>query len=236
MNGINYMKKIKLPSEAAYLFSLVILSLAVAMISATDFGVSMIAAPAFILSAKTGMSFGQCEYIMQGLLFVVMCILLKKVRLLYFSSFITGFVYGLMLDMWRIGIPHFNPSATEPGSLPMTVRLVYYIVGMIMTSFAIALFFRTYLYPQVYDFFVKAVTVKYKLNRNKFKIIFDFSCLAAAVLMTLLMFGRFVGIGIGTLVMTVLNGLLISLAGKILDRFFTFEPIFKKFALKFDIV
>ena len=93
------MKKITFYSELVYVSSLVILSFAVSMISATDFGLSMIVSPAYILSLKFPvLTFGQAEYVVQGILFVLFCILLKKIRAVYFVSFGTGFVYGLMLD------------------------------------------------------------------------------------------------------------------------------------------
>ena len=111
------MKKINLSSEISYIVALILLSFAVAMVSATNFGVSMIVAPAFILSQKIGaLTFGQCEYIIQGILFVLFCILMKKIKLAYFCSFLTGVIYGFMLDFWRTIVPHFNPSLTVPGS------------------------------------------------------------------------------------------------------------------------
>ncbi|MGN0382748.1 MAG: DUF6198 family protein [Eubacterium sp.] len=231
------MKKIRIASELVYLFALIILSLSVAMITTTNYGVSMIVAPAYILSIKTGvLTFGQCEYIVQGILFVIFCVLMKKVKPVYFSSFITGIIYGAMLDFWRLIIPHFNPSVTLPGSLPVTLKIIYFIVGMVMTSFSIALFYRTYLYPQVYDFFVKGVSEKFKLDRNKFKIGFDCTCLFVSCIMTLLMFGRFVGVGPGTIIMTAFNGLLIGFFDGILEKYCMFEPAFKKFSNKFDIL
>ena len=41
-------KKLKIPSEAVYILAVALLSLAVAMISAANFGVSMIVAPAYL--------------------------------------------------------------------------------------------------------------------------------------------------------------------------------------------
>ena len=114
------MKRIRVPAEVVYVLAILLLSFSVAMAASTDFGISMIAAPAFILSEKLPLTFGQCEYVVQGLLFVVFCILMKKVRLVYFSSFLTGIVYGAVLDLWRILIPHFNPAVTAPGTLPQT--------------------------------------------------------------------------------------------------------------------
>ena len=46
------MRKIKISKELAYIFAIILLSFAVAMISSTNFGVSMIVAPAYILSQK----------------------------------------------------------------------------------------------------------------------------------------------------------------------------------------
>ena len=103
-------KKIKISSELVFLLATVILSFSVAMIATTDFGVSMIVAPAYILSQKfTFLTFGQSEYIIQAILFIVFCIAMKKVKLIYFCSFLSGIIYGAILDLWRL-IPIFNQN------------------------------------------------------------------------------------------------------------------------------
>lgn len=229
------MKKIKVPSELVYILAIAILSFSVAMMSCADLGLSMIVSPAYILSCKTGLTFGQCEYIVQGILFVLFCVLMKKVKLVYLSSFITGLIYGAVLDFWRLVIPHFNPEITAPGSLAMWIRIIYFLLGMFMTSFSIAMFFRTYLYPQIYDFFVKGISEKYSLDQTKFKIGYDISMLAISTVMTLALFRKFVGIGVGTLIMACINGIVIGFFGKVLDKFFIIEPIAKKFSRYFDI-
>lgn len=212
------------------------MSFSVAMITTTDFGVSMIVAPAYIVSQKLDfLTFGQSEYIVQGLLFAVFCVLMKRVKITYFVSFITGLIYGAMLDLWMMLIPHFNPNVFAPGTLDMPLRIVYFIVGMCMTSLAVALFFRTYLYPQIYDLFVKGVSQKYKLNNIRFKQIYDASFLLASVVLSFALFQGFVGINFGTLVMTVCNGPLIGGFGKIIDRFFEIPQLFPKFASKFEL-
>lgn len=231
------MKKIRISCELDYILAILLLSFSVAMISCTDFGLSMIVSPAYILSQKLGfLTFGQSEYVIQGVLIVLFCLLMRKVKPIYFTSFGTGLIYGAVLDLWRLVIPHFNPSVTPSGSLPVPLRLLYFVVGMTMTSLSIAMFFRTYLYPQVYDFFVKGVSQKFGLDRNKFKICYDAAFLAISCAMSLILFRRFVGVGVGTLIMTACNGLLIGAFGKMLDRFFVFEPRFKKFSQYFEIV
>lgn len=228
-------KKIKISSEIAYIFAIVALAFSVAMITITDFGVSMIVAPAYILSQKLGfLTFGQSEYIIQGLMFVVFCILMKKVKLIYFSSFLSGIVYGAVLDLWRL-IPIFNQNVTTANDLQIVTRIVFFVIGMVLTSFTIAVFFKTYLYPQVYDFFVKGITEHFNLNRAKFKTCFDLTFLVVATAMSLILFRSFVGVNFGTLIMAVLNGSIIGFFSKFLDKHFEFVPTFKKLANYFEL-
>ena len=220
------MKKIKIYSEAAWLVSLLLLSFAVAMTAAADFGLSMVVAPAYILSLRLGsLSFGQCEYIVQGILFIVMCIALGRIKGVYFMSFITCLVYGLMLDSWRALIPVFNPALTAPGSMVMELRLLFFVVGLVLCAFCIALCFYSYIYPQVYDFFVKAMAERFSIRRDRFKIGFDMSFLALACAMTLLFFGKLQGVGVGTVVTTLFNGLLIGCFSRLLEKHCEFVAI-----------
>ena len=177
------MKKIRLSSEIAYLLAIVLLSLAVAILTAADFGISMIVAPAYLLSLKVGrITFGQAEYIIQAGVFVLLCLVLKKFKPIYLMSFVTCLIYGAVLDLWRL-IPCFNPSVTEPGSMALWLRIPMFIIGVLLTSFSVALFFKTYLYPQVYDFFVKAVSLRYGIKLSVFKTIVDFNLLFASTVM-----------------------------------------------------
>ena len=229
-------KKITVHGELVYALAIICLSLAVAMLSAANFGVSMIVAPAYIISQKLGfLTFGQGEYLVQSILFIVFCILMKRVKPIYFGSFVTCLIYGAVLDLWRAAVPLFNPSVTEPGSMTMPVRIVLFIAGMILTSFSVMLFYKTYLYPQVYDFFVKGISHRFSKDRTKFKIAFDFSCLAVSCVLTLILFRKFVGIGVGTLIMTALNGFIIGGFDRTFDRFFVMKPLFPKFAAKFNL-
>lgn len=157
-------QKIKISSEITYLVAIILLSLAVAILSAANFGISMIVAPAYLLSLKTGfLSFGQAEYVIQACVFILLCIVLRKFKFAYLFSFGTCLIYGFVLDLWR-KIPFLNPAVTPPDSIDLPLRILMFIIGMILTSFAVALFFKTYLFPQVYDFFVKAVSAKYGIK------------------------------------------------------------------------
>lgn len=215
-------------SELAYIFALSFIALSVAMAAAADFGVSMIAAPTYILSLRFPfLSFGQWEYVVQGLLFILMCFMLRSFNPIHLVSFISGLVYGSLLDMWRSVIPLLNPAVTAPGAMDMWLRIALFAVGELICGIGVALCFKTYICPQVYDFFVKAVAEKRGYNRTKLKRIFDASFLAVAVLLSLLLFRGFEGMGVGTIILTLVNGPVIGFFDKWLDRHFEFRPAFK---------
>lgn len=228
-------KKIILKSEVVYIVAIFTLSFAVAVLSVADFGLSMIVSPAYILSVKSGkLTFGQAEYVLQAGLFIVFIIVMRKFKVVYLSSFVTCLVYGFILDAWR-KIPCFNPAVVKSSNIALWVRIVAYVGGMLLTSFSIALFYKTYLYPQVYDFFVKGVSLKYRIKTTKFKIVFDLTMLTISVVMSLILFNDFVGVKWGTFVMAALNGMIIGCFLKLIDKFFIVEPIFKKFSTYFDL-
>lgn len=228
------LKKIKIPSELVYVLAQLGLTLAVAMMAAANFGVGMIVAPAYIVSQKFPIfTFGQWDYIIQGLLFIAFCIAMKKIKFAYFVSFITCVIYGTILDMWRSLIPLLNPAVTAPGSMHLAVRIFLFAAGELLTAFTVMLFFKSYIYPQVCDIFVKGICEKYGFNQTKCKRIFDLCCLGLSVALTLILFGKFVGINWGTVVVTLVNGVLIGAFSKWYDRHFETTELFPRFAKLF---
>ena len=72
------------------------------------------------------------------------------------------------------------------------------------------LYFKSYIYPQVYEFFVKGVSERFRIELSKVKIGFDLCCLAVAIVVSLLLLHKIEGIGPGTVVLAG-NGLTESL-------------------------
>lgn len=213
--------KIRISHELAYILGAVILSLATAMLTAADFGLSVIVSPAYLVSVKTGfLTFGQAEYVVQGILFVLFCILMGKVKLLYFGAFLSGMIYGFILDLWRTWIPHLNPDIYPAGTLPMQLRIVYFVVGFFINILGVTFYFKNRYYPQVYEFFVKGVSEKYHIELPKFKLSFDLTFLALSLILSLVMFHKIVALGVGTLIMACCNGPLISVYNRWFDKHF----------------
>lgn len=229
-------RKLRLPSEVVYAASVLLIAVAVSMTVTAGLGVSMIVAPAYLLSEKVSfLTFGQSEYILQGVLFVGFCFAVRRFKPVYLSSFVTCLIYGAVLDLVRRVVPLFNAAATPSESLSMPARVLLLMGGMVLTSFAIALFFKVYLYPQVYDFFVIGLVTRYRLKKGLFKTGFDLLFLAVSVAMSFLFFGKIAGIGWGTLAMALCNGTLIGAFSHLFDRTVSVVPLFPRFAKLFEV-
>ncbi|MBQ8410083.1 MAG: hypothetical protein IJY39_14595 [Clostridia bacterium] len=231
------MKKLSKTSELLWLFGIVFVALGVAICSKADLGVSMIAAPAFVVYEAiaplwSGFSVGMTEYVIQGLMLIVLCLLIRRFNWRYLLAFAVAVIYGYVLDLflWILGGVTFDA---------VWLRWVMLIVGDVCTAFGVACFFHTYMPLQVYELFVAELASRFRLNINKTKWTFDITLLVISVTLALTLFGdvatfnwstigysSFHSIGLGTLVTTAINSPIIALMGRLIDRVFEATPRF----------
>ena len=227
------MKKIKKSSELLWVFGIVFVALGVAICSKADLGVSMIAAPAFVVFDAIsplwiGFSVGMTEYLIQGLLLLLLCIIVRKFNWRYLIAFLVAIIYGYTLNffLWLLGDISFNE---------IWLRYIALIIGDIVTAFGVACFFKTYMPLQVYELFVAETANTYNLKISKMKSIFDISLLIISIVLSLTLFGdlttfdwssiyykSFHSIGLGTIITTIINSPLINACSKVIDK--VFEP------------
>jgi len=211
-------KMIKNFAEPAYLLGLIILALGVTLMEKADLGISMVVAPAYLISLKvSSLTFGMAEYTLQAVLLVVLVLVLRRFKLSYCFSFVTAVIYGVILDSW---IRILNDVAADA----LSIRIPLYLAGMLLCSMGISLLFHTYLSPEVYELFVKEVSKKYHININKFKIGYDCTCCVVAIAMPYLFFGGLRGVGIGTVICALVNGIIIGQCSKFLEKYIDFSP------------
>lgn len=218
-------KKKRIASEFIYISAILLLSFTTNLMALANLGMSMIVSPAYILSQKIDrLSYGQAEYIVAGILFVIFCLVMRKFKMSYLSSFITGLLYATMADLWKMIIPLFHSL----NIMPFSIRIIYFVIGLLLSAMAIAMFYNTYLYPQIYDFFVKEVSNKYHISLQKFKTGFDCTFLLISIILSLCLFHQFIGVGIGTVIMAFCNGTLIGFFQSLMDKYILCVPHFKK--------
>ena len=216
------MKKRVFYTEVSYVLGLIIMAFGAAFAEIADFGMSMIVAPAYILHLKfveilPWFSFGVAEYCMQGLIVLLTVIMVRRFKISYLFSFITALLYGTILDR-AIYVVSFCQSDN------LWIRMVWFIIGTILCSVAVALFFHTYISPEAYELIVKEISSKYSININKVKTLYDCSSAFFAVMLSFCFFGFgvFRGVGIGTIICALINGSLIGKISAFLERRFEF--------------
>lgn len=211
------MKKPCLSRELCYIFATVFLAIGAALMAKADFGLSAVVAPAFILSEIFHISFGTAEYCLQGVLVVAVCFLVGKFRWTYLLSFVSAFLYGQVLDGFI-----FLFSLT--GEWGVALRLAMMVVGMVSSSLGVALFFKTYLAPGAYELFVKEVSRRFGIKIGPFKVIYDLCSFLVAIVLSLAVFHSVFdhNIGLGTVLVALVNGFIIGLFSKFLDRLFNY--------------
>lgn len=220
------MKKRIFYTEASYVLGLVTMAFAAAFTEKADFGMSMVVAPAYILHLKLSQflpwfTFGVSEYFFQGLLVVITACVMRSFKRAYVFSFITAVLYGTLLDLAMSIISHL-PAEN------FAVRVAWYILGTVFCSFAVSLFFHTYISPEAYELIVKELSAKFRLNINKVKTAYDCmsTVLGIALSFAFFGFGVFEGVKLGTVICALINGYLIGKFTKLLEKHFIFENKF----------
>lgn len=226
------MKKLKFPSEIAYIVGLAILSLGTCLMEKANFGLSMIAAPAYLLSkllTKTVSSFftfGRCEIMLEAIVVTILCLIIRKFKIGYLFSLLSGIIYGLTLDVWIYLFRNIELVTFD-------IRIVYFLLGQVATAFGIALQFKSYFPPAAYDFFVKEASKHFNISVPKFKTGFDIVFVIISITLSFAIFGigHFEGIKLGTVVVALVNGTTIGLATQVIDRLLRFYDLLKLMVL-----
>ncbi len=212
-------------SEAAYLIGLVLLATGVCFMEKSDFGVSMVVAPAYVLYRHFSLSFswftfGMAEYLTQGIFLLIMIAALRHVQLSYLLSFATAVLYGFILD----GVMLIFGSIPAGGIIG---RLISFTVGMILCGAGVSMMFHTYLSPEVYELVVKEISRFFRLDIHRVKTCYDVCSTLIAVILSFVFFGfgKFIGVKLGTFFCALINGWLIGRISKFIDKHFEFKDL-----------
>lgn len=220
---------LKKTNELCYVLGMLLCGLGVALSAKSGFGVSMVVAPAYVLhcflvSYLPWFTFGISEYVLQGAIILVTALVCRRFKWKYLFSLFAVLFYGSLVDLWRalIGTDVWESLAA---------RILSAVAGEIVTAFAIALLLGTYLPQQAYELFVQEVTERFSLPLARVKWGFDLTTLVLAVVLMFLLVHRFdlSMVGIGTLVITLVNAPLIAFFSRLLKKICDFSPAFPAF-------
>lgn len=191
--------------------------LGIALATKSDFGLSMIAAGPYVLhvwlrETLPWFTQGTAEYFYELIVLVIACVIIREFKLKYLLTFAEAFIAGLVLDGW------FSILGGNGAYESMPLRLLAFVLGLVICGFGVAFFFRTTLPLQAYDFAVVRVAEKYGLQQSRVKLANDCIMLAVSIILSLTLTKKLTGIGVGTVVTTLLNSTVIAAWGKLIDR------------------
>jgi uncharacterized membrane protein YczE len=231
---------IKKAGELCWVLGLFLISLGTAICSKANLGISMIAAPAFIIHeaiifhvGKEVISVGILEYLVQTFVLLLMCAIVRGFNWRYVLSFITAICYGLALNMWVaiLGDAVFDA---------LWLRWIMFFVGNTCVCIGVAFFFRSYLPVESYELIVHEISRVYKLKMDRVKWVYDGCSLIVSLILALSLFGdvatfdwskiymeSFHSIGLGTALAAVISAPIIHVIDKLFDRIFGRDPVVK---------
>ena len=148
------------------------------------------------------------------ILVAALMILRKKFVPTYLFSFVVGFAFSKMLDVYK--------TALAGLTMGIGYQIVYFIVSYLVICLGIALSNRCGLPIIPTDLFPREMADILKVPYSRVKITFDVTCLAVTAGLTFCFLGHIKGLGIGTILAAFTMGKVIGMIGNILDRHFRF--------------
>lgn len=201
--------------ELALLIVILINSFGVVLMLNSGAGISAISSVPYAFSESFPvLTLGTWTYIFQGILVAALMILRKKFVPTYLFSFVVGFAFSKMLDVYK--------TALAGLTMGIGYQIVYFIVSYLVICLGIALSNRCGLPIIPTDLFPREMADILKVPYSRVKITFDVTCLAVTAGLTFCFLGHIKGLGIGTILAAFTMGKVIGMIGNILDRHFRF--------------
>ena len=201
--------------ELALLIVILINSFGVVLMLDSGAGISAISSVPYAFSVSfPALTLGTWTYIFQGILVAALMILRKKFVPTYLFSFVVGFAFSKMLDVYK--------TALAGLTMGLGYQIVYFIVSYLVICLGIALSNRCGLPIIPTDLFPREMADILKVPYSRVKITFDVTCLAVTAGLTFCFLGHIKGLGIGTILAAFTMGKVIGMIGNILDRHFRF--------------
>lgn len=211
--------------ELALLVAVLVNSFGVVLMLYSGGGISAISSVPYAFSEVfPALSLGTWTYIFQGMLILSLMVLRRKVVLSYLVSFLVGFIFAQLLDIYELWI------TILPNDLLW--RIFYFALSYLVISFGIALSNRCGLPIIPTDLFPRELAAITHVSYPKIKIAFDVICLVLTAGMTTTFLGDLKGLGIGTILAAFTMGKAVGVVGNFLDQHFTFCLFFSSFLRK----
>lgn len=211
-------RRLTVRGELALAVAVAINSFAVAATEYAGLGISPVSSFPYAVSLVFPfLTLGTWTYLLQGALVLTLMLLRRQFVPSYLFSFVVGFVFGTLLDVYGAWLPCL------PDALPW--RILYFALSCPVVALGIALSNRCLLPIIPTDLFARDLAQILSKPYPRVKMTFDLTAVALSVLLTAGVLGQLQGIGAGTVIGALTYGPLAGVWGKFLDKRFTFVSV-----------
>lgn len=193
-----------------YSIGILILALGIVLNTRTGLGVAAVASFAYAINQITGLTLGTASMYTYLVLVIIQLALVRKLDLKIILQIPFSFVFGWILDFYNTYLPI---RATNTIS-----ALLLLILAVLLTASGVYLALKSNLILNPVDGAVKTISDVFHLPFGKVKISFDFSFVMLTILVSLLMSGSIIGIGVGTVYAVIMMGNTIQLLSRTFDK------------------
>ena len=212
--------------ELALFMGLIINSFANTLMVKSGFGISSISSVPYTLSLVfDNITYGSWNYIFQCVLILILVLITKKFKVGYIVSFFLAIVFGNMIDFCNIFIMQKLPNN-------IIYNIIYFLISFSMLSVGMSLLLKCKTPVLPIDTFTRDLTEEFNINYKKVKTVFDLSCLATTIVLSVVFLKGFEGIGIGTVICALITGKVVSFVNSFVDEHFYFKPCLVRKARK----
>ncbi|CEO06750.1 DUF6198 family protein [Paraclostridium sordellii] len=209
-------------SELSLLIGLLLTSFANTLMVKSGLGISAISAVPYSLSfIFDKITFGSWNYIFQSLLIVLLVTITKKFKFQYIVSFLLSVVFGALIDFFNLTVIQLLPDN-------FLLSIVYFTISFLLLAIGISLQLNCGLPILPLDTFTKDLSKFLGITYKKVKTIFDLSCLATTLFLSIIVLNTNVGLGIGTIICALFTGKIVSIINNFIDNKFYFKSVFYK--------
>lgn len=187
--------------------------LGIAFSKHADLGISTVSSVANVLSVKFDfISFGMWSAISNFAFVLGQIIILKRnFKLFQLMQIPMSFLFGIFTDI-GLYIVSFIPTPNY------AVRMALTIAGIFILAFGIALAVVANVLFNSGEGLVKAISDVSGKDFGKVKVGFDITCVATAAVLSMVFFGKIVGIREGTLLAAVFTGFIVNFLTKYISN------------------
>lgn len=193
-----------------YIFGILVLGFGIVLNTKTGLGVAAINSVPYGLSQMTNLTLGNWTTILYIDFIILQIIIYKKCNLKVLLQFPFSYLMGMILDFYD-QLFNFPPQN-------MIISIVLLFIAIVLIALGAYLVVAMDFVPNPADGMVNALSYLIHKDFGQMKWMFDCLMMTITIIMTLIISGHVIGIGIGTVLSALLIGRVIQLYAKLFGQ------------------